>query len=310
MMEASGLYWGVDSTNPIHADRRMGHRGLSRGTTIFEHLSNFVQPPAFWGRYLNRSRTRLTKREVEILREHIGQIRASDQGRQNYTCRILPIYNRFSSQPERYVGTAAHRNGRGDATDAILRAEAVEIPAGVCIYADLERNRVSRAYFEGWFEVMYDSIYYGAGGVYGNAKQHHFNGPSGNEGWRENVDDAFGAAEARAVGLWQNDPRAFVQSHPWTQNPSPDVLRSKQFEALIFTNRCDRLPAYIAMNGDMPRGHEIPTVFEGSSPEAMPESNTVIWQYSGNMFLGTQGRIVDYNLAKPKGYDAMWDPTA
>lgn len=322
MIGTSGIYWGVDSTNPIHAGRAWGQVGMPPNVTIFDHLREYVgSPPEFWGRYLNRKSTRLTVEEVEQLREHIQSVRASPNGRRDYTCKIVPIYNRWSSEPERYIGAAARRNGLADAQDAANSASALNVPSGVCIYVDVERDRVSSAYFEGWFEGMYASHYYGAGGVYGNSWQHNFTSRAGvSEGWRMQIDDAFAAFEQYAVRSWQNNPYAFASNHSWANASSGNNTSSALLETLVYTNRRREGRGYLYVNGDAPTGDEIymgqvgkceaGSCFEGYALPGLPEENTVIWQYAGNMFLGTDAQVVDYNLARQKGYDAMWDPMA
>lgn len=301
--------WGVDSVSPLQTTCSTGLSGLPAGATLFEHVCNFVQPPAFWGRYLNSRRSALNTNEMDALERLVQRLRSAGTVDHNYRCRILPIYNQCARRPSRLRGRFARRNGLHAARDAVARAQLAHIPAGVCIYADVELYRVDRAWFEGWFEGMYASQYHGVGGIYGNAKIRHFRSRSGRvQGWRENIDDAFHAFEQQADTMWTFYPSIATLERPWSVDPRTQDVRPKVLETLIYTNRSDGRRSYIQAGGDMPRGHEIPTMFEGSSPEGLPATNTVIWQYAGNMQLGTRQHMVDYNLAKQKGYDVMWNP--
>jgi|GEM_PF-5701580 len=110
-------------------------------------VSQAGSPPQFWGRYLNLTGA-IAAAEVDYL-----------HSRAPY-CRILLIYQAPTVDGNYLQGVA-------DANDAIGRADALNVPAGVMLFADVEANTSpTAAWLQGWANRMFTSKYGGAGGFY------------------------------------------------------------------------------------------------------------------------------------------------
>jgi hypothetical protein len=122
------------------------------------------QAPAFWGRYIG-GRSALTAGEVEFLH--------------GANSKILVIYNGALDNSTSVRG--GFHEGVNDANRAIAAAQALGVPGGTWIYADIEASwRPTPEWFKGWSKTMHNSHFGGAGGVYCNpspANSANFNAP-------------------------------------------------------------------------------------------------------------------------------------
>ncbi|GEM_PF-1742635 len=136
-------YWGVDSC--AAANSMVGSQ------TLFDYVAQQAgSAPAFWGRYIGSSCS-LTAAEVSFLH--------------GKNCKILVVY--FDTTAQSVSGN--YQSGVNDATGAINAAQALGVPRGVVIFADIESSwHPSTQWIQGWSDTMFDSIYAGAGGLYAN----------------------------------------------------------------------------------------------------------------------------------------------
>jgi hypothetical protein len=138
-------FWGVDSAT--------GANSIVGNQTLFDFVTQQCgQPPGFWGRYIGGLYP-LTAAEAQFLH--------------NKGCRILIIYNGAQNTVSSVQG--AFPAGVNDANKAITAAQALGVPSGVWIYADVEASwKPTSGWFQGWSDTMFNSEFGGAGGVYGN----------------------------------------------------------------------------------------------------------------------------------------------
>lgn len=150
-------FWGVDSAQPSNS--------MVESQTLFDFITQQCgQAPAFWGRYIG-GRFALTAAEEKFLH--------------GKGCRILLVYNGTRDSPGSVQG--GFPEGANDANKAIAAAQALGVPGGVWIYADVESAWTpTPEWFQGWSDTMFDSQFGGAGGIYGNphkANAANFNVP-------------------------------------------------------------------------------------------------------------------------------------
>ncbi len=143
------IYWGVISS---HAANSTVHNE-SGNPTLFDYITQQVQIPQFWGRYIAGKDPQylLTQDEVNfIFSSSIG------------SCRILLIY--YGATPG-----GDYQMGATDALNAIEAAQALGIPTGVSLFGDIEINVLtSTDWLFGWWETMSASMYTNPGGFYCN----------------------------------------------------------------------------------------------------------------------------------------------
>ncbi len=151
------VYWGVDSAAYVNVEPP----GLTTGQTLYQYVAANFGTPAFWGRYIGGNYA-LTSGEVSYLHDP------------SRNCKILLIYNGATAASV----SGTETDGENDANAAIAAAQALSVPAGVCIFADIEAGwNPSSAWIEGWSNVMFNSDYRGAGGIYGDFAQTNMAGP-------------------------------------------------------------------------------------------------------------------------------------
>jgi hypothetical protein len=109
------MAWGVDSARPANAKALDGSSGFDSVT------QTAGASPIFWGRYIGGNFA-ITAVEAAFL--------------QAKACKILPVYNGTSNDAGSVQGGIAE--GQADANDAADAAQALAVPAGVAIYADVE----------------------------------------------------------------------------------------------------------------------------------------------------------------------------
>lgn len=135
-------YWGVVSSRAANAVVPVPGE-----PTLFEFITQQVKQPQFWGRYLSGP-YQLTPGERDFL---------FAQG-----CRVLLIYNAATPGGE-------YQRGAADALQAIQAAQALGVPPGVSLYADIETHVLtSPDWLRGWWETMSASVYGNPGGFYCN----------------------------------------------------------------------------------------------------------------------------------------------
>ena len=139
--------WGVDSA--LAADKIVD----SDNQTLFDLVRQQCgQEPAFWGRYIG-GRYALTATEAQFLH--------------NGGCKILVIYNGARDRSSSVQG--GFQEGANDANKAIAAAQALGVPFGVWIYADVEAGwKPTSDWFQGWSDTMFNSQFGDAGGIYGD----------------------------------------------------------------------------------------------------------------------------------------------
>ena len=89
-------------------------------------------------------------------------------------CKVLLVYNGITGTTigEGYDG------GRADARNSIRAAQALGVPAGVVMVADIEDpNFPGAEWYQGWADAMQASPYAGSGGFYGNVNDTRFTDP-------------------------------------------------------------------------------------------------------------------------------------
>ncbi len=275
------LYWGVDSSyhpadSPVRAPRS------SKPIPLFDYVTQWAgRMPDFWGRYLNGNEIRLTPGEADFIFRQSG-------GR----CRILLVYTGIRD---------GHRERRQDgvhaANQAIQRADALGVPSGVRIYADLEGWRVGREWILGWWETMYQSRFAGSGGLYGRAAELPRRTRTGA---REVPRPAAGSWAANAAAA---EDRFADWTAPSASDLAGQILagtRQKSVTPYIWSN----MPRQM---GDPPAGQVIPTAFGAIGPAGVL-LEVAVWQYRLGCPLGTHAHhgLVDLDLATDRGYADMW----
>ena len=148
------IYWGVASSHAANSTVAVA------GTpTLFDFVTQQVRQPQFWGRYIGGS-YQLAPEEAEFL---------FAKG-----CRILLIYNAA-------LPGGDYQRGAADAHQAINAAQALGVPSGVALYADIETHILtSPDWLRGWWETMSASVYANPGGFYCNPSSENaanFNDP-------------------------------------------------------------------------------------------------------------------------------------
>jgi hypothetical protein len=123
------MHWGVDSA------RSSNTPALDGATLAFDAVTNRAgQPPEFWGRYIGGNYS-LTATEAAFL--HAAN------------CKILLTYNGTSNSAGSVQGGFAE--GQQDAATAIAAAQALTVPAGTAIYADVEGDwNPTSDWIRGW----------------------------------------------------------------------------------------------------------------------------------------------------------------
>ncbi|MGH2461754.1 MAG: glycoside hydrolase domain-containing protein [Chloroflexota bacterium] len=147
-------YWGVDSA------ARANDTYPNTQSTVFDYVTlKAGESPLFWGRYIGGSFA-LNSDEVDYIH--------------GKSCKILPIYNGATSGSV----SGTYQDGQNDAKNAINAAQALGVPYGKVIFADIEASwSPSVAWIKGWSDTIFDSIYAGSGGFYANTSSSNpFNG--------------------------------------------------------------------------------------------------------------------------------------
>ena len=151
-------YWGVVSTHPAN----LPPPHVAGYPTLFDFVTQQVQAPQFWGRYIagKAQSNLLTDNEASFL---------SSRG-----CRILLIH--YGIQP-----CGNHQQGQADASSAVTAAQTLHIPPGVTLYGDIETRVFAHPdWLLGWWETMIASPYANPGGFYCNTSPEnalYFNNP-------------------------------------------------------------------------------------------------------------------------------------
>jgi hypothetical protein len=192
-------FWGVDSATPSNNN--------VQGQTLFDFITQQAgQSPAFWGRYIGGNFA-LTAGEAQFLHDR--------------NCKILVIYNGAHNNPNSVQG--GFQEGVTDANKAIAAAQALGVPNGTWIYADIEAGWSPTAdWFKGWSDTMFNSQYGGAGGVYcnplpGNAA--HFSDPYCDA--FNNDPNMQGAGDSAAlIYSCQHEPGCSTAANAPTFNPA------------------------------------------------------------------------------------------
>ncbi|MBI4904644.1 MAG: DUF1906 domain-containing protein [Acidobacteria bacterium] len=275
MSAAGPPYWGVDSVENADHNIRTQQEFIRAGDpprqTFFEFVTRRVgRQPAFWGRYLNRHPSCLTKTEADYLHRH--------------NCRVLLVYNGVHRHAADLVGQAAYRNGARAAEAAADIAATLGVPSSVQIYADIERWRADAAWFRGWFETMHALRRAGLGGIYGNV----------------------GLRQSRAEGFRDSLGQGSEQvAHDYGAPGHPTPTRAAPPDAIVqvWSNR----PYLNNVGHDFSTLNYTPPSFQ---PEVAPPDvhcETVVWQYGANVPLHTEGRhYVDFDLCTERGRQSMW----
>ncbi len=328
------MHWGVDSVTPLNQQVRYRRRR----PTLYEHICDYVRRPVFYGRYLNDDDVRRPGDPVRRSRLRASEIDYISRMGDNRP-RLLLIYNDQNFMRQRYTmledpavqDQEARRNGVLAAQDAITRLEAIAreanvwVPDNVCIYADLERWTVARAWMAGWMEVMHASRFYGCGGLYWNCGENAVR-----EAWEETVLHGFEDVHARSAPLRQALGLRLMEGSvlggieetvPLHKRASLNIWTNRRYLNVRFRRREDAdgnvirrahgTDRWLRTSGapDLNDVHYVPTDF--SRAEEPPHnflSRTCIWQYGASMPLGT-GAIpgyVDMNLATDHGIASMW----
>ncbi|WP_414582281.1 glycoside hydrolase domain-containing protein [Scytonema sp. PCC 10023] len=122
-------FWGVDSVQSITQ-------------SFLDQIRTTYGSPDFFGRYLG-GRYGMTADEVALAQRNGIKILVVDQS-------FGPTYNPLT---EYSAGEAAARK-------AISNAEALGIPNGVAIFADIEiQSNIAAPWIQGWFDTLASSIY-------------------------------------------------------------------------------------------------------------------------------------------------------
>ncbi len=239
------IYWGVVSSHAANSTvAAVGN------PTLFDFITKQVQFPQFYGRFIG-GRYSLTADEINFI-----------FGQGDGSCSILLIYN-GATPGEGYYG------GVMDANNAISAAQALEVPTGITLYADIESGvRVSPDWILGWMDTMNASMYANPGGFYCN--------PSA---WNEkNFNHPYCIAITGPSNL--RDDGTFISNPPlFSSAPRMDC-------------------SFIT---------DDPALYTPLAPPCAP-SSAVIWQYALGCFKSsTYPRgLCDMDLANDDGYATMW----
>jgi hypothetical protein len=266
-----GIHWGVDTAAP--ADFPITANGTQ--TTLFDLVTQKLGMPEFWGRYLHKgvstNTAALTTKEVQFIKD-----------RSDGKCRILLIANIAGP---RFSAINAKATGAEDAKVALNKcgSGALNVPAGVFIYADIEPNFVCKAgWFEGWWEVM-EKAGRGRGGVYASPRELGFSRPYKTA--LKNTLEPFSKS-------LNPDPQHFFIDDPrrarliWSQRPVPFFKR------------------------DIDPENFKPNAYTPTEPDFI-QGMTVLWQYGGDCRLipGNSNSRIDMDFANDQGLRSMWDLT-
>lgn len=130
------LQWGVDSASPAT-------------DTFHQCITEHFGTPLIWGRYLGDLEdvsTGLTIDEASFLHDH--------------DVKILLIYNHFTD-------ATGYENGKYSAEQAVSLAQALHVPKGKAIFANIEPSSpVDAKFLAGWFEGLQNSSFTPA--IYGS----------------------------------------------------------------------------------------------------------------------------------------------
>ncbi|RMF83964.1 MAG: DUF1906 domain-containing protein [Nitrospinota bacterium] len=288
------MRWGVDSSwyqvnQVVTVPERFYRPGEQRPVRepLFDYVTRRAgRSPEFWGRYLNDNHppSRLRPDEPEYL---------FTRG-----CRLLLVYNGIRRQPS--PGRRGRREGEKAARNAIRLARGYHVPQGVRIYLDLEGWFVQPEFLEGWWDVMYDSPYAGAGGIYGR-------GAEVRRRRRSPMPDLRRRPYSRgwAQRVLTAEDRVAERRWPGLLTDLVTGRHSKPYSVFIWTNT----PRQVDKRSDTPPGAEIiPPSFGGVGPVGSLLTDTVIWQYRFSAFWerGRHGGTVDLDVALELAYQEMW----
>lgn len=135
--------WGVDSAENVTDD-------------LFQCVIRNWGYPRFWGRYL----VRVPGISEGLTAQEIASI-------QSKGVKLLPIYNSFQ-------GAKGYIQGRTAAVSAVFHARRLGIPAGVPIFANIERFfQIDAEWIQGWTEEIVTSGY--QSGIYNDPAEGGFN---------------------------------------------------------------------------------------------------------------------------------------
>jgi hypothetical protein len=260
----SGIHWGVDSS-AFPANHRINVKGTTTFAFVVQQAGRI---PEFWGRYIGGP--------FAATPEEIKFIKRESQG----TCRVLVIYNGITKArlAEGIDG------GKTDARLAIAAAKALGVPAGVCIFGDIEPGMAcTEGWFRGWWEGMLPSMYCGQGGLYVNAT--HF--------FAKNFGDPYHQAMRATSDL------IFREALQPNSAPSlpPDPPGRQRFLYSQTPQKGPVLPDRIHFG------------FQPDEP-SFCRGMTVLWQYATDCLKppGSPVGAVDFDLADERGFNVMWRP--
>jgi len=222
--------------------------------------------------------------------------------------KLLLVYNDQNFMREGFtnnrvsVSTATHpkNNGEFAARHAIQIARRLGVPSGVCIYADLERWRVSTSWIAGWVDTMYSSEYYGCGGLYWNTSVRHVR-----NNWDQSVIHGVNTTNASNSSFNRVISEAAAGSFPPSNNSRrfyANIWSNRPYLNLVGQNRWRRSSGAARRNDLM----FVPASFRPVRPPVDFFTSVGIWQYAANLPLGLGYGIVDYNLANDRGFSSMW----
>ena len=307
MSRPNGYVWGVDS------DRR-SDRPLPGGarTPYFDYVRNQAgEPPQFWGRYIGTRGTQIRPAEVQFLHQRTCKILLVFNGLRNATRVHFADHSQAGDRRARAYGEAAARRAINSANG--FGAHGTPVPDGVRIYADLEDWRVHREWLQGWFEVMHNSRFAGAGGLYG--RPHRQMEHPGLEAFGLSRLGSRVRAEHRArnfdlnrLALVQN-----VEDHIGPElAPGSGRHRNAELEALMLGDRATagRHSRFLWAN-EPRRGGEPASPDEMFPPTFSPARargvQSMIWQYRMNCFVPRNDRYgVDLDYAAQAAFSEMW----
>lgn len=307
MVKPNGIFFGVDTQASANGPRPYQGRRMTRFEYAVERIG---ERPQFWGRYLGPP-GEIQPQEVRYLH---------GQG-----CRILLVYHgpRHAERVNHLDNSAvanrrAYHFGESAARRAIQRTEVLaqggtRVPDGVRIYADLEAYRVHPNWFLGWFDVMSQSRFAGAGGIYGRPYR-VMERPE-----LEDIGIPRLGTRVRQERLRNRfDPRNPALSQPVEERFRPGIVRGSEgyrraeLDALMLGNRAaaNRLSRVLWVNeprryGEPDPGEDIfPSTF---SPARVAGCRSEVWQYRANCFRPPGARHgLDLDYATRAGFSEMW----
>jgi hypothetical protein len=158
-LTAHGLWWGVDSSDPITAD-----------TLANVHYWYGGAQPQMWGRYLDGSYA-VTRAELAFARQH-----------GIYVYVIVPDENCSVCDGGADICGNDHSSAqaRADAATALRAAHALRIPAGTVLFKDIEQigsctTEPTATFLTSWYDAVRHSGY--RVGFYGNSYRQFYNFP-------------------------------------------------------------------------------------------------------------------------------------